>query len=410
MIFLARKIFPPARRKKISGYFLGALHGNKARSIEADAGETPSKTETEASRDARRTPNLPFPGENFAAGSANFPNGSGSFPSAIMPKFSGKQRLWAAVGVAVPLAIFFAARSATSWRPHLIGVQPIIFGSSEIRSESLILSPDDKWLVSCEDGQGAAFIWNLNTNLKHKLSGSRAKFSEDSRWVAMGSYTGHEDIPVTLMEVQLTDGSSLWKRELPLDAEFSSFAGGKEVQTWEEHSRCFYDANTGKLLRTLPLELPPWRTTNPPSIERGSGWMISYFPNGATKPRYSLKTTDYQDRWELSPDKSRLWVSLSHFNRFDVLDARTGKRLWFYASKSVNSGRFSCYPAWEEGGKKLATIENDVLVVRDSRTGKVLLSHPNNLPAPLTSWAFTKDGSAVYLMDTKGEIFRQRLR
>lgn len=93
---------------------------------------------------------------------------------------------------------------------------------------------------------------------------------------------------------------------------------------------------------------------------------------------------------------------------FEVFDARTHRALWAHTAPGSISN--FCYPNFDESGKTVTIIENDTLIVRDSRTGKVLLRHKNNLPAPLKSWAFTRNQNAVYLMDDKGEIFRQRLR
>ncbi len=194
------------------------------------------------------------------------------------------------------------------------------------------------------------------------------------------------------------------------DEELVGFSG-KEVQTKTKHSRRFYDAKTGELLRTLPAETSPWKARIPTIggfPEDASE--ISYFPHGATKPKYSFKTANEYDTWKLSPDKSLIWVWFNLLHRFDVRDAQTGKRLWFSAPKDTGFYTFSCEPLWEDGGKTLVTIEHDALIVRDGRTGKVLLWHKNNLPAPLRGWTFTKNRDAVYLMDAKGEIFRQRLR
>jgi len=361
------------------------------------------KTDKYSSRGARRTPNLPFPTVTFSAGSANFPKGSGSSLLAIMPKFLGKQRLWAAVGVAVPLAIFFAARSAASWRPHMIGVQPNI-DDSAITEKFLILSPDGKWLASRGYHDEDGVIWNLNTSSKRQLCGNRIAFSNDSRFIITDTDPSTDENSSRLLEVQSAKGSSLWKRKLPFSQTLVGSSGDKEIETKTDHSRRFYGLITGKIIRVLPSESSSWK-----SIECECD-TISYFPIGSSKPAYSFGTTNKYDTWSLSPNKQQLWVSLGELNRFDILDAQTGKRLWFYTSNDADEGQFACYPHFEDGGKKLATIENDALVVRDSGTGKVLLSHKNNLPAPLKSWAFTKDGSAVYLMDAKGEIFRQRLR
>jgi len=327
-----------------------------------------------------------------------------------MLNFSSKPRLWTAVGVAVPLVIFFAARSVASWRPQRIGVQPIGYVGSEIRSELLTLSPDNEWLASCGDVDEDASLWNLSTRSKRRLNGDRIEFSADSHLVAIEKSDSTDYVSNVSVEVQLIQGTSSWKRKLNSDEYIVGFSGNKEVQTKTEHSRRFYDANNGKLLLTLPLEVSPWKEEERAGKSNIPHSIISYIPAGASKSRYSFETTNEYDGWTLSPDKQQLWVSLNHLNRFDILNAQTGKRIWFYTSKNVDSATFFCDPHWEDGGKSLATIEDDTLILRDARTGKVLLSHKNNLPAPLKSWAFTKDMGAVYLMDNRGEIFRQRLR
>jgi len=327
-----------------------------------------------------------------------------------MPNFPQKKRLWTAVGVAVPVAIFFAARSVASWRPQPIGVQPVDYREDEMGDEFLTLSPDEKWLASTDNMAGGGFIWNLDTNSKRILNGYQVKFSKDSHLVATNPTQWDEQNDPIMLEVQRTEGSSLWKRKLSQHERLIGFSEDGQLQTNQENLRHFFDANTGKLIRTLPPEVLPWRTTKTGDETHEPTNIIAYVPLGASKPEYSFQTTNKYDVWSLSADKSCLCVSLYYLARFNILDAQTGKLLWFYTSKNADSGTFFCYPNWEDGGKSLATIENDTLIVRDARTGKVLLSHKNNLPAPLKSWAFTKDGSAVYLMDAKGEIFRQRLR
>jgi len=327
-----------------------------------------------------------------------------------MSNFSRKPRLWTAIGVTVPLAIFFAARSVASWRPQRIGVQPLEVPSSEQSSHFLNLSSDEKWLVSSNMSDGTGFIWNLSANSKRKLEGGEPTFSNDSRLLAtvLNRYVKRDSSDVLV--VQRPEGGIVWKRRMMQGEQLMNFIGDKEIYTNTDYLRFCFDSQTGKQLCTLPPETSRWKEIRQSRTNGATSSKISYFAVGASKPTYSFTTSSPYDSHIPSPDEQQMWVALCAPKRFDILDAQTGKRLWFYTSNDWDSGEFTCFASWEDGGKSLATIENDTLILRDARTGKVLLSHKNNLPAPLKSWAFTKDKSAVYLMNNRGEIFRQRLR
>jgi len=274
----------------------------------------------------------------------------------------------------------------------------------------LVLSPDAQWLVSWDDSEGDGLIWNLETNSNRALIGSEIKFSADSHLLATNSIISRFPYLVGVLGVQRPEDFPLWKRLLLKDERIVGFSGNERIEAQGEHLRRIFDANSGKIILTLPLEVSRWEAKDKDDKVNEPSKMPFRVPIGASKPNSLIKSTCLYDALLLSPNKQQLWVSLYDLNRFDILDGQTGKRLWFYISKQATNGGFGCYPSWEDGGKSLATIENDTLIVRDARTGNVLLSHKNNLPAPLKSWAFTKDRSAVYLMDNRGEIFRQRLR
>ncbi|BCM89695.1 hypothetical protein IAD21_01542 [Abditibacteriota bacterium] len=291
-----------------------------------------------------------------------------------MAKFSLKQRFLLAAIVAIPVAIFFAARSAVSWQPQLIGVQPS--AKSFMKSANqLLLSPDEHKLVAWNGNNREGYEWNLLTGAKRKLQGYRGIYSQDSHWLVARS---------RLTKIYVYSPTGLqWQREFALNADYISVSFGRKnelIVTTNHGSRAF-DPNTGQEIKLLPNSL---------------NWVRLYRDDYVTPP--------------LTPDKKRLKWICQNFERFDIVDAQTQQKLWSYAVSRLDGGMYFCNPRFEEDGKSLVTIENNSIVVRDSRTGKIIFSHKNNLSWPLKAWAFTKDRSAVYLLDAKGEIFRQRLR
>ncbi len=281
------------------------------------------------------------------------------------------------------------AREAASWRPKLIGIQPM-YRDARRGNQFLKLSPDEMWLASSRgsEGEGQDLLWNLQTKLKHQLIGDYIEFSSDSRLLAFQTRTINGNNRF-IVEVQRVEGQTVRKFETSEEETLKGFVPQSHlVRTQSLHAERDYDLRTGNVIHVYPLSKSFWKTNSESSVR---------------------DKNDYKDL-NLSPDRHQMWVSHNNVNRFDILDARTGKCLWSYSTKDADAEEFFCYPSWEDGGKTLATIENDTLLVRDSQSGKVLLRHKNNLPVPLKSWAFTKDRHTVYLLDAEGEIFRQRLR
>ncbi|RYX85040.1 hypothetical protein EON83_07275 [bacterium] len=343
-----------------------------------------------------------------------------------MLRSSPKQKLLITLGIVVPVAIFFVAHSAASWRPQLVAQQSDVINSWNRGSHFLQLSPDEKWLIAEDDDQRTSTLWDLTGKSKNRtLQGTDATFSGDSQLVA--TY----DAPS--QELYLSDSAhQKWHRHITEVMELSqmSFAPDNlrlQYRTGNPNGvdtnlgdllvvgdlLVTLDAQTGKELSRKALKANIWQSQSldqGEKIDPNAGQKISRINSDATKLIFSLHTSNSFDRWEAAPDGRHVWLSLAKFYRFDIRDAKTGHKLWSYSSNDINGGEFACYPLWDKDGKRLSTIENNTLVVRDSHTGKVLLSRKNNLPAPLKSWAFTHDRKTVYLMVRDGRIFRQRLK
>ena len=190
--------------------------------------------------------------------------------------------------------------------------------------------------------------------------------------------------------------------------QYNTYNGGKP---FKRESQVNLDSETGKELSQQNLGVSQWQEATSGNRVEAMKRKVSFVDLGSNRALYSFQTSNTFDIWRLSPNGKRLWVALAKQNRFNILDAKTGRKLWSLSSiKSPGGQIFDRYPSWEGGGETLATIENDTLILRDGSTGQVLLRHKNNLSAPLRSWAFTRDGNAAYLLDDKGEIFRQRLK
>lgn len=334
-----------------------------------------------------------------------------------MFKFSPKRCLLSLLVVVVPVTVFLAARSAASWRPQLVGKWKDTVKPNFRDSHFLHLSPDEKWLACEGEGYNSAVLLDLTgEHPPHHIQGATPVFSNDSRLLVTYQYP----------ELFLYEGFRLrWHKPVALGSappqgrnlrfvnndsqlQYNTYNWGRP---FKRQAQVNLDTRTGKQLSEKDVGVSNWQQTSSGSTFETIKQKVSFVDSRSNRLLYSFQTSNAVDVWRLSPDGKKLWVALSKQGRFNILDAKTGHKLWSLSNAKSPTGLiFQNYPSWEENGKTLVIIENDALVVRDAYTGKVLLQHKNTIRSPLRSWAFTHDGKAVYLLNEQGEIFRQRLR
>ncbi|RYX85039.1 hypothetical protein EON83_07270 [bacterium] len=333
-----------------------------------------------------------------------------------MLKISHPRRTLLVAVAMIPVAVFFASRWVAIRRPQYIGVQPNMGRSIPLSSlpklgirlpipassssytppiggDAMQLSPDGRWLRAQYFGE-RMYIWDVEKRTHVACNLHQVKFSADSQTLTgvlvKPNVRGAHTFSVVL---QTPDGHTLWIsppiliRESIIGVDFV----GQAIQATGTKNIYLFDLKNGKLIQKSAnpdKEVVAWYDGNSPISPDGS-MIYTLWP-------WSRKERD---------------TATKHQVRVSRVGTRT--QLWSYPAKAIHGMGLTflaCSPKWEDGGKTLATIENDTLRLYDSQSGKLLLSQKNNLPAPLQSWAFTKDRSAVYLMDAKGEIFRQRLQ
>ncbi len=159
-----------------------------------------------------------------------------------------KRKLLVFLAVALPLALFFAAREAASWRPQLIGKTKGI--------DRVQISPDGRWAAL--SGYGSTEIWDLQTHRPGIKPFGFQCFSTDSKSVVvLSSRQQPPDFWFHTPQVQLLNLESgklekSWRdarnypNDWPLQARFS-LDGKRLVVVTKKTSRQF-DVPSGRVL------------------------------------------------------------------------------------------------------------------------------------------------------------------
>lgn len=328
------------------------------------------------------------------------------------------RRVGIGVAVCIPVAIFFAAREAASWRPrHLAGLP---------YQKTIAISPDEK-LVAAADNLLTVRELGTGTEIYHSAPISwqgkaqpgvveELAFSPDSRQIAV-CWTQSAESGLTqktgIRLVKLGEGV----RDLNVPRSSADFDSPTQLRfspdgqtLWLASTDNFraWDLKSGRLIRqwrqtdlgrsaSIPYfgELSPDCHTFFHSGE--GGFSIWDTRTGKLLNRYKLEGLADGDL-ELSPDTSLLVHDDPHKEVRWVVEPRTGKRLW---------QRFDG-PQLLNGKLAYSLIGAKKIDMRDSRSGKYLFSVAQvpNLKAIFPS----SQESQIYVLDNDGQLWRQRIR
>ncbi|MBX9693047.1 MAG: hypothetical protein K2Z81_11730 [Cyanobacteria bacterium] len=224
-------------------------------------------------------------------------------------------------------------------------------------------SPDGKNLVSCNAGDGAIAFWDIGTGKKARdLTGAdpssiyfmrMAAFSPDSKTMALAHSTG-----IDLQES--ATGKPLAKLEDPLPADYVAFSpDGKILAGCAENKICLWDTDSGK--KTMTFSDTPEKISS-----------VAFSPDG------------------------KLLVSSSNDNVINLWDVATGKKVLSITGGATAGGAAGGILsfAFTPDGTKIAVIEGNAVVLRETSSGKKLQTldgHSNTV----TAVAFTPDGKTL---------------
>ena len=164
----------------------------------------------------------------------------------------------------VPLALFWWAFNAASWRPKLIGVQPTPPANGMIprrlmRWKQLLISPDGKWLASGGEDGKAIFVMLWDVTARRQIWRTKPivgvdvnplAFSPDSRTLVIrsdGSPHTPPDSTVDLLDIATGKKRSLL-RFARTELQDAAFLSDRELVVATSQGAIIADARTGKTL------------------------------------------------------------------------------------------------------------------------------------------------------------------
>ena len=348
----------------------------------------------------------------------------------------------------VPLALFAWAYQAASWRPKLIGTQPIFSGGGQRPlpygpGAWLLISPDGKRLVSSGVDLKSSFVmgWDIaarkarwRTNADFSISGMGAlAFSPDSRTLAVsvdeGSF-GRSNFVIDFVETATGKRRRFMRISWQTRLQDAAFLSDRALVVSTSEGVSIVDTQTGVIKRHWKLKLPA-----PPNQQLFAPGEIRISADGTTILASSERTSNtvvalydsvtggQRGKWfcpgisrhpRLSPDGT-LWAmetgrldmmqsqTLKSGAFVDVYDSRTGKKLW---SRIVAGDGASAW-AWRADSKRIMAVWNEVQNL-DARTGRVIGQIAVN--DNVQNLGLDPNGDYFYTLDTQGKIWRWRLR
>ncbi|MBW3637389.1 MAG: hypothetical protein KY445_13150 [Armatimonadetes bacterium] len=314
-----------------------------------------------------------------------------------------KRKLLLSLAVALPLALFLAAREAASWRPQLIG--------KTTASHKVQISPNGLW-ACLMDGEGSE-IWDLQTwqRVRGKFYGFQ-DFSPDSRHFAVViSNSRGAGALLHTPQVQLFDVASgklvrSWRdeRHFPDDwlAKGRFSPDGKRFIVVTQKTCRQFEVASGKLLSRAELgtdEEPLRQAAISPDgrhfLESGAGVKLRRVEGGDVV----LGRLDARGPMGWSPDGQFYWDRDAKFNNL---------RLWRLRDHTlVQKVTYDTWLHFTPDSKHLAVATPKGLELRDVLTGKIVQTLPGPQDDP---FAFAPDGSFAVAVDGGGKIWKWRLK
>lgn len=327
-----------------------------------------------------------------------------------------KPKLLFGLAVLIPLALFFAAREAASWRPQLLG-------NVNALNPTLLFSPDSRYLIIQNQISRLGDLWDLTARRKvRRLAlGMFYVVSPDSRTVAVVDHNrswlfnqrfGFAHRPGARF-FDLKSGRPLLvlgapKREAGndiLDAAFSP--DGSRFVIVTPRADYTFDATTGTFLRLNQAGFFPRDAALSPDLKRvlhdADGHLdIRDFPTSQTKPPLILRAA-LSGRCGWSPDGKMCWqrsVDPVDVLGFRFWNAQTGEVI---GTEETNGANIHFTP----DSKNLAIATSKGLELREVLTGKLV----QTLPGPREqTFEIAPDGTFAVSVDASGKIWKWRLK
>ena len=366
----------------------------------------------------------------------------------------------------VPLALFAWAYRAASWRPKLFASHAVrtnvgrLMGRGEAVSSQLLISPDGRQLAAMTVVQSGDALAMFEIGSKRQLwqerkSGQRIwplAFSPDNRALAVATQqvtSGKISYSIGKIKLELRDAATGGKRasfapQLDLETlQSAGFLSDQKLVIATSQGASIVDIQRGATVRQWQFELPvlPTKRDRVPDQTRVSanGKSVLALTNGQGQTvvaRYDAATGKARGRWNypqlfrnprLSPD-GKLWVmqrANPYFSKlqssetalFDIYDASSGRKIWgpFESGEGTGARMVNGVSAnegyawdWSADSRRICAVTDDSAHILNARTGAKLSQVPAK--TEFGSFAIAPDENYFYTLDSKGEIWRWRLR
>ena len=336
-----------------------------------------------------------------------------------------------------PLALLAWAYHAASWRPKLVGAQPI-FGGKGLKlmqygpGARLLIAPDGEHLASSGLDNKSSFVmgwniaarkaqWRVDEGFYNVGMGALA-YSPDGRTLAVSvdeGVFGRPNFVIDLVETATGKRRRLMKISWQTILQDAAFLSNRELVISTFEGALVVDVQTGVTIRQWKFKLPvsqiKSRFSSSPQIQiSADGTAIIALSNGDTQTAiavYDAQTGQRRGVWtyhsvfrnpRLSPD-GKFWVVDKGNDRTDIYDARTGAFLW---SNLAGGADFPC--TWSADSSHILSSQGDATYKYDARDGHQLGQLPG---APFVrALALDSKGDYFYTLDDKGKIWRWRAR
>ena len=327
-----------------------------------------------------------------------------------------RQRVSLAFLIFLPLALFFVARQAASWRPRLVSALP--------GHDAFAISPDERSIAYWEAVSRVIATHDLHDSkriVQHAsfpYSVEHLNFSPDGRHVAIGW---------ALIAAPKPDSANDTKRIgvslLGLDDSYREFQIDKDDFTFDRVAQVRFSPDGSNLWMASTDNLRAWDI---PSGKLKHQWYKSE-GRDSSLPFFSVLSMDCRlnfrsdsdgySVWDVPNEKLLLRTKLPHLADSDlifsadstlasyyaptpdvyyVIETRTARRLWQTTGDSDVA--FSHDKAISRSGK--------YYMVREARTGKLLYRLPAN---PDYSVQPIESRFWLYVRDKNSRLLRQRL-
>ena len=323
-----------------------------------------------------------------------------------------RRRIFIALAIAIPLALFFAARNAASWRPVAIG--PVIKGDAPGHAFGVTATERE---VVARFIEARPTLFDLKTGAKQVWPGG-VTAQNNALWRLSDAGAPRllvRDATGTLAYA-LPAQAHQEAREMDVEAFVVSLSEGEltlitpdHFYRWNRHSRAlqsefeldvFYltgspyaltrDGQTIVALNTKEIVRMAARAAHTPAIISLTGLEPHFFQGISPFGAYAW----YDDRSNGAPDKRRV-----------IVDARTGRALWkFDVEPTADTLIFS------PDEKTIAILRDSppVWELRDIATGRIVRTLARIDAAQFGG--FSPDSRTFYSITPYSVLYRQRAR